>query len=66
MKILLIAVGCLGLCSCGLMPPYSDNSYDEDHHVSPVASSNSRLADPRVYMDKDDPNIQRLVSQRMF
>jgi hypothetical protein len=24
----------------------------------------SGLADPRSYMDKDDPNIQRLISSR--
>jgi len=65
-KILLVVVGCAGLCSCGVMPPYSDSSFDEDHHVSPVASSNSRLTDPRVYMDKNDPNIQRLISPQMF
>jgi hypothetical protein len=65
-KILLIVVGCVGLCSCGLTPPYSDSSFDEDHYVSPVASPKSRLTDPRMYMDKDDPNIQRLISPQMF
>ena len=66
MKILLIVVGCVGLCSCELTPPSSDRSFDEDHYVSPAASSKSRLTDPRMYMDKDDPNIQRLISPQRF
>jgi len=63
---LLIVVGCVGLCSCELTPSYSDSSFDEDHYVAPAAAPKSRLTDPRTYMDKDDPNIQRLISQRMF
>lgn len=66
MKILLIVVGCVGLCSCELTPASSDRSFDEDHYVSPVASPKSRLTDPRMYIDKDDPNIQRLISPQTF
>jgi len=65
-KILLILAGCVGLCSCGLTPSYSDSSYDEDQYVSPAPSPKSSLTDPRMYMDKDDPNIQRLISPQRF
>jgi hypothetical protein len=65
-KILLIVLGCVGLCSCELTPTSSDSSFDEDHYVSPAASAKSRLTDPRMYMDRDDPNIQRLTSPGMY
>jgi len=64
-KILLILLGCVGLCSCELTPTSSD-AFDEDHYVAPAAPAKSRLTDPRMYMDQGEPNIQRLTSPGMY
>ncbi len=61
MKILLAVLGCLSLCSCELSPGARDTASDDDYiPLHPQYSSG--LANPRNYMDKDGPNIQRLVS----
>jgi hypothetical protein len=60
-KILLAILGCVSLCSCELSPASRDSALDEDYiPLHPQYSSG--LANPRNYMDKDDPNIQRLIS----
>jgi hypothetical protein len=67
-KILLTVLASIGLSSCELSPVAPDNAFDEDHYVSPAEAraGNSQLANPRTYMDKDDPNIQRLIAAPMF
>jgi hypothetical protein len=67
-KILLALLGSIGLCSCATFPISSDNSFDEDQYVTPRASfgMGPNYADPRAYMDKDDMNMQKLMSTRMF
>jgi hypothetical protein len=67
MKILFALLASAGLCSCALVPD-ADDSYDADQYVSPSARTATYpgLTNPRTYMDKDDPNIQRLISSRMF
>jgi hypothetical protein len=62
-KILLAVLGCLSLCSCALSPGGGDTASDDDY-IPLHPQMRSGLADPRSYMDKDDPNIQRLVSSR--
>ena len=57
MKILLAVVGCLSLCSCELSPGARDSAFDDDQYIAPHAQLRSGLADPRNYMDKDDPNL---------
>jgi hypothetical protein len=61
-KILLAVLGCLSLCSRELSPASRDSAFDDDQYIAPHAQLRSGLADPRNYMDKDDPNIQRLIS----
>ena len=61
MKILLAILGCVSLCSCELSPASRDSAFDEDY-IPLHAQYSSGLANPRNYMDKDDPNIQRLIS----
>ena len=61
MKILLAILGCVSLCSCELSPGSRDSAFDEDY-IPLHAQYSSGLANPRNYMDKDDPNIQRLIS----
>jgi hypothetical protein len=61
-KILLAILGCVSLCSCELSPSSHDSAFDDDQYIAPHAQLRSGLADPRNYMDKDDPNIQRLIS----
>ena len=61
MKILFAVLGCLSLCSCELSPGSRDTASDDDY-IPLHSQMRSGLADPRSYMDKDDPNIQRLVS----
>jgi hypothetical protein len=63
-KILLAILGCLSLCSCELSPASRDSAFDDDQYSAPQSQMRSGLADPRRYMDKDDPNIQRLISSR--
>ena len=63
MKILLAVLGCLSLCSCELSPGAHDSTSDDDY-IPLHSQMRSGLADPRSYMDKDDPNIQRLISSR--
>ena len=65
MKILFAVLGCLSLCSCELSPSARDNAFDDDQYVAPHAQFRSGLSDPRHYMDKDDPNIQKLISPRI-
>jgi hypothetical protein len=60
-KILFAVLGCLSLCSCELSPGSRDMASDDDY-VPLHSQMRSGLADPRSYMDKDDPNIQRLIS----
>ena len=61
-KILLAILGCLSLCSCELSPASRDSAFDDDQYIPLHPQYQSRLANPRNYMDKDDPNIQRLIS----
>ena len=61
MKILFAVLGCLSLCSCELSPGSRDMASDDDY-IPLHPQMRSGLADPRSYMDKDDPNIQRLIS----
>jgi hypothetical protein len=60
-KILFAVLGCLSLCSCELAPGSRDMASD-DNYIPLHPQMRSGLADPRSYMDKDDPNIQRLIS----
>jgi hypothetical protein len=46
------------LCSCELSP----GSRDSDDYIPLHSQMRSGLADPRSYMDKDDPNIQKMIS----
>jgi hypothetical protein len=62
-KTLLAVLGCLSLCSCELSPGARDTAADDDY-IPLHSQMRSGLADPRSYMDKDDPNIQRLISSR--
>ena len=62
MRILLALLGCVSLCSCELSPAPRDSAFDEDQYVTPHTQFRSGLADPRNYMDKADPNIQKLIS----
>jgi hypothetical protein len=62
-KILLAVLGCLSLCSCELSPGARDSASADDY-IPLHPQMRSGLADPRSYMDKDDPNIQRLISSR--
>ena len=66
MKILLAILGCVSLCSCELSPASHDSAFDDDQYIAPHAQLRSGLADPRNYMDKDDPNIQSLISSRFI
>ena len=61
MKILFAVLGCLSLCSCELSPGSRDMASDDDY-IPLHPQMRSGLADPRSYMDKDDPNIQRLIA----
>lgn len=63
MKILLAVLGCLSLCSCELSPGARASASDDDY-IPLHSQMRSGLADPRSYMDKDEPNIQRLISSR--
>jgi len=56
---LLVVCGCLSLCACELAPGQRDDDYVPLH---PQYSSG--LANPRHYMDKDDPNLQKLITSR--
>jgi hypothetical protein len=60
-KILFAVLGCLSLCSCELSPGARYGASDDDY-IPLHPQMRSGLADPRSYMDKDDPNIQRLIS----
>jgi hypothetical protein len=61
-KVLFAILGCLSLCSCELSPAARDSAFDEDQDVPIHPQYRSGLADPRNYMDKDGPNIQRLIA----
>jgi hypothetical protein len=60
-KILFAVLGCLSLCSCELSPGSRDMASDDDY-IPLHTQYGSGLANPRNYMDKDDPNIQRLIA----
>jgi hypothetical protein len=60
-KVLLAILGCVSLCSCELAPGARDSASDDDYIPTHVQFQ-SGLANPRNYMDKDDPNIQKLIS----
>jgi hypothetical protein len=60
-KILFAVLGCLSLCSCELSPGSRDMASDDDY-IPLHSQMRSGLADPRSYMDEDDPNLQRLIS----
>jgi hypothetical protein len=49
------------LCSCELAPGARDDATADDYIPTHVQYQ-SGLADPRNYMDKDDVNIQKLIS----
>jgi hypothetical protein len=51
------------LCSCELAPGSRDSAFD-DQYIPLHPQYSSGLANPRNYMDKDDPNIQKLISSR--
>jgi hypothetical protein len=57
-KVLLAVLGCLSLCSCELSPA----ARDDEGYIPLHPQYQSGLANPRNYMDKDDVNIQRLIS----
>ena len=61
MKVLLAVLGCLSLCSCELAPGARDSALNDDY-IPLHPQYQSGLADPRNYMDKDDVNIQKLIS----
>ena len=63
MRVLLALVGCLSLCACELSPASRESAYDDDY-IPLHPQFQSELANPRNYMDKDDPNLQRLISSR--
>jgi hypothetical protein len=67
MKLLFALLTSAGLCSCALVPEAED-SYDADQYAAPSArmATYPGLTNPRTYMDKDDPDLQRLISSRMF
>jgi hypothetical protein len=58
----LALLGCVSLCSCELSPGAHESAFDDDQNIAPHAQLRSGLADPRNYMDKDAPNLQRLIS----
>jgi hypothetical protein len=60
-KILFAVLGCLSLCSCELSPGSRDVASDDDY-IPLHPEMRSGLTNPRSYMDKDDPNIQQLIS----
>ena len=62
MKILLVALGYLSLSACELSPASHESAFDEEQDIPLHPQMRSGLANPRNYMDKDDPNIQRLIS----
>jgi hypothetical protein len=65
MKALLLIVATCALCGCETAPaPY--DSFDDADYVAPRARASSALLDPRTYMDKDDANIQKMMSSRLF
>jgi hypothetical protein len=61
LKILLAIPACVCLCACAFSPAPRD-AYGEDQYVTPRHQTQSGLADPRTYMDKGDPDIQKLIS----
>jgi hypothetical protein len=58
-KILFAVLGCLSLCSCELSPASRESA---DDYIPLHPQLRSGLADPRNYMDKDDPNLLKLGS----
>ena len=60
-KVLLAILGCVSLCSCALSPGERDSA-SEDDYIPTHVQYQSGLANPRNYMDKDDVNIQKLIS----
>jgi hypothetical protein len=63
MKFLLAALCLTGLCSCEMVP-VDEMPSDERAAVAPQGRAS--LIDPRTYMDKPDPDLQRLLSSREF
>jgi hypothetical protein len=63
MKVLFAILGCVSLCSCELSPGAHESAFDDDY-IPLHPQMRSGLADPRSYMDKDDPNIQRMITSR--
>jgi hypothetical protein len=61
-RILLAILGCVSLCSCELSPGSHESAFDDDQYIPLHPQLRSGLADPRNYIDKDDPNIQSLIS----
>ena len=61
MKVLLAILGCVSLCSCELAPGARDDALADDY-IPTYVQYQSGLANPRNYMDKDDVNIQKLIS----
>jgi hypothetical protein len=59
--VLLAILGCVSLCSCELAPGARDDAIADDYIPTHVQYQ-SGLANPRNYMDKDDVNIQKLIS----
>ena len=59
-KAVLIVCASLGLCACE-MAPVSQDSYGEEY-VAPEKTPAHGLADPRFYMDQDNPAMQKMLS----
>jgi hypothetical protein len=58
-KPLLLLGVALALSACETLP--IDEATDQDRYAAPLAPSHS-MTDPRSYMDKPDPNLQRMLS----
>ena len=59
-KAVMIVCASLGLCACE-MTPVSEDSYSEGY-VAPEKAAAHGLADPRLYMDQDNPAMQKMLS----
>ncbi len=60
MKIMLTLLACLTLCSCELSPA----EHEDADYIPLHPQYRSGLANPRTYMDKDDVNVQKLISRQ--
>ena len=69
-RITLLSVAGFGLCACATTAITPEQSAfwngDQDQYVAPEKPTGAglglSLTDPRFYMDKDDPNLPRMIS----